>query len=292
MSKLIRVVNLPAPPARPDDGHKGTFGQVLVVAGSEGMSGAACLVGKAALRGGAGLVTVAVPRCVASIVAAVEASYLTMPLPDDDGRLAELAVPVLDVAMASQPVVAIGPGLGQSEGVKAVVRHLYHQCDLPMVVDADGLNAFVGESDRLTRPENDAHRILTPHVGEFSRLTGLDVPAIQANRQEVAAEFASRHRVVVVLKGAGTIVSDGRRVAVNSTGNSGMATGGSGDVLTGLIASLVAQGMSTFAAAQLGAHLHGLAGDVAAELHTKPFVIASDLPNYLDRAWQKYLTGQ
>ena len=130
-------------------------------------------------------------------------------------------------------------------------------------------------------------RILTPHPGEFSRLTGLAIPDIQANRIDTAVEFAARHRVILLLKGSGTVITDGSRVAINATGNSGMATGGCGDVLTGVIAALLAQGLEPFHAARLGAHLHGLAGDLAAIDLSQPGLIASDLPRYLGRAWLK-----
>jgi len=153
------------------------------------------------------------------------------------------------------------------------------------VVDADALNLLAKRPELLTRADGSSPRILTPHLGEFARLTGLDVSQLPQDRQRHAVEFARLHRVVLLLKGHETLITDGKRLAVNTTGNSGLATGGSGDVLTGLIVALVAQGMTAFDAAQLGAHLHGLAGDLAAEELSMPGMIASDLLHFLGRAW-------
>lgn len=280
---LERVTELPELPARKTDSHKGSFGRVLLIAGSRGMSGAACLSGLGALRGGAGLVFVAVPSGIVSIVAGSEPSYLTIPLPEDEaGRLDASATETLQDEVAKPDVIAIGPGCGQSQAVTDIVTWLYRNIDKPLVVDADGLNALA-TLDAL--PTAAGPRILTPHPGEFARLTGTDIKTVQQAREEMATEFAAAHNCVVLLKGAGTVITDGHRVAVNSTGNSGMATGGSGDVLTGLIAALLAQGLPAFEAAQLAAHLHGLAGDLAAAELSEPGLIASDLPRYLPAAW-------
>ncbi len=280
---LERVTELPELPARKTDSHKGSFGRALIIAGSRGMSGAACLSGLGALRGGAGLVFVAVPRGIVSIVAGREPSYLTIPLPEDEaGRLDASATESLRNEVTQPDVIAIGPGCGQSQAVTDIVTWLYRDIEKPLVVDADGLNALA-TLDAL--PTAAGPRILTPHPGEFARLTGTDIKTVQQAREEMAAEFAATHGCVVLLKGAGTIITDGRRIAVNSTGNSGMATGGSGDVLTGLIAALLAQGLPAFEAAQLAAHLHGLAGDLAAAELSEPGLIASDLPRYLPAAW-------
>lgn len=285
-SSVQLVPTLPLPPVRSDEAHKGDFGRVLVVAGSRGMSGAACLAGTAALRGGAGLVTVAVPEGIQPIVAVYEPSYMTLALPEDNnGRIRTGAMARLNEASSSQSAVAIGPGLGQSAGLLDLVGELYASSPLPLVVDADALNLLAKRSYLLTRPEDGAPRILTPHPGEFARLTGLDTTAIQQDRQHHAVEFARKHRVVLLLKGRETIITDGVRMAVNTTGNSGLATGGAGDVLTGLIAALLGQGMAALDAAHLGAHLHGIAGDLAAEELSKPGLIASDLLRFLGRAW-------
>jgi ADP-dependent NAD(P)H-hydrate dehydratase len=284
--RLQLVNNLPPAPGRCDDANKGDCGRALIIAGSRGMSGAACLAGKAALRGGAGLVTVAVPDSIVDIVATFEPSYLTLGLADDEnGRLVASAAQSLAPVLAGQSVVAIGPGLGQSAGLQELVGKLYDTLPLPCVFDADALNLLAKRAYLLKRPVDGAARILTPHPGEFARLTGREVAVIEENRQQQAAEFAKLNHVIVVLKGKNTIITDGMRVAINTTGNSGMATGGTGDVLTGLLAGLLAQGMPAFEAAQFGVHLHGLAGDIAAEELSKPGMIASDLVHFLGRAW-------
>ncbi|MDG2383205.1 MAG: NAD(P)H-hydrate dehydratase [Pirellulaceae bacterium] len=289
MSSVERIEQLPPAPARPVDGHKGTFGRVMIVAGSAGMSGAACLAGYGALCGGAGLVTLAIPQSLVNIVASVEPSWLTLPLADTDGHLSKRSIGLLEQSLRNQSVVAIGPGLGDSDGVRSTVQHLYATSSLPMVVDADGLNAFASQSDELTRPAETAPRVLTPHPGEFARLLSRGNTDTRQVQEELAIAFAAKHQVILLLKGAQTITTDGHRLAINRTGNSGMATGGSGDVLTGLISALLAQGMSPFEATQLGAHLHGLAGDIAAELHSPQAMIASNIHQCLGLAWQQFL---
>lgn len=281
-------LSLPVLPARPADSHKGSFGSVLIVAGSRGMSGAASLSGLGALRGGAGLVTVAVPAGIQGIVASVEPSYLTLALPEDDvGRISRLAAAEILARTKPTMSVAIGPGWGQSADLKELAFFLYTSIDAPLVVDADALNALAASPGGFPKASATAARILTPHPGEFSRLIGTDTKTVQADRQALAAEFARARGVIVVLKGHETVVTDGEKVAINTTGNSGMATGGTGDVLTGLIAALLAQGMLPFDAAHLGVHLHGLAGDLAAAQYGKPGMIASDLPGFLGQAWRQ-----
>jgi NAD(P)H-hydrate epimerase len=277
------VTEMPRLAPRAPDANKGTFGRVLVVAGSRGMSGAAVLCGSAALRGGAGLVRVAVPHEVLGIAAGANPCYLTGALPQDaEGRFSGEAVgPLLELARANN-VVALGPGLGRSPELDGLVAELVRGVQAPLVLDADGLNALAGRLDRLVAAGGP--RVLTPHPGEFARLLGTDVPSVQARREELAVEFAGRHRVVLLLKGHGTLVTDGRRVYRNRTGNPGMATGGTGDVLTGLIAALLGQGLAPFPAAQLGAHVHGLAGDMARDALGEVSLIASDLLSYLPAA--------
>jgi NAD(P)H-hydrate epimerase len=282
-SALEVVVHLPGLPPRPADSHKGTFGRVLIVAGSRGMSGAAVLCGGAALRGGAGLVYVAVPVEVQPLVAGANPCYLTAALPqDEDGQLSDRAEADLLTLAASKDVVALGPGLGQGPALTALVASVVGRVQAPLLLDADGLNALAPQPERLRgRP---GPTILTPHPGEFARLLGTDVAAVQGRRQELAARFAAEHGVVLVLKGHRTVVTDGRRLYHNTTGNPGLATGGTGDVLTGLIAALLGQGLEPFAAAQLGVHLHGLAGDLARDELGEVSLIASDLLHYLPRA--------
>ncbi len=280
--------SLPKPPTRDRNSHKGTFGSALVIAGSSGMSGAAVLSGLGALRSGAGLVFLAIPDAIQSIVAASEPSYLTIGLPSDSaGRIAGDSAALLKQALSGKSAVAVGPGLGQSEPLQSLVADLYATCEHPLVIDADGLNLLAKEATKLS--QKPAARIVTPHPGEFARLIGRSSKEVQEQRETLAVEFAKQHQIVLVLKGHGTIVTDGERMAVNQTGNSGMSTGGTGDVLTGLIVGLLAQGMPPFEAARLGVHLHGLAGDLAAVQHSEPGMIASDLPRFLGEAWRQFL---
>ena len=256
---------------------------MLIVGGCRGMSGAACLAGVAALRGGAGLVRVAVPEAIQAVVAGYEPSYLTAGLVEDkDGRISGEARSQIVELVEGNDVVALGPGLGLSPGLVALVSWLYANTKKPMVVDADGLNALARLPETLAQAGG--ARVLTPHPGEFGRLSGLDAKAIHQRRTGVALEFAKRHSVVLVLKGHGSVVTDGQRLWVNPTGNPGMATGGTGDVLTGLVAAFLAQGLAPFQAAQLAVYVHGLAGDLAEEQFGERALIASDLLGYLARA--------
>jgi NAD(P)H-hydrate epimerase len=281
-------ISIPAAPVRPEESHKGTFGTVLVVAGSRGMSGAACLAGLGALRGGAGLVFVAVPAGIQGIVAATEPSYLTIALPDDDeGRISRSATADVLARARHATAVAIGPGWGKSPDLTELAHTLYTNVERPLVVDADALNALAASPAGFPEPPHGAPRILTPHPGEFARLLTTQTKSVQHDRETVAIEFARQHGAIVVLKGHGTVVTDGEKVAVNTTGNSGMATGGTGDVLTGLVAALLAQGMAPFAAAHLAVYLHGLAGDLAVAELGKPGLIASDLPRFIGKAWKQ-----
>lgn len=280
MDGVTRVESPPPLPRRPRDGHKGTFGKVLVVAGSRGMSGAAVLCGMAALRGGAGLVQVATPANVQDVVAAGCPCFTTFGIRlHADGTCADgVAADLLELA-ESADVVAIGPGLGQRPCAKAMIRAILTGLpDKPVVVDADALNALAPLADDfLNRP---APLILTPHPGEFARLAEQPVPA-ETEREDAAVAFARKVGGVLVLKGAGTVVTDGARVYRNATGNPGMATGGTGDVLTGLVAALVGQGPSAFDAAALGAWVHGRAGDRAAEAIGQTSLTATDVLEYI-----------
>jgi len=301
---LERITDLPPLPPRPDDAHKGTFGKVLMIAGSCGMTGAAALAGLGALRGGAGLVFVAAPRSIVPIVTGIEPAYLTVPLPEtDDGRISGKAEAELLERAASCDAVALGPGIGRSKKLGQLVVSLFHAVPVPMVVDADGLNALADASEfdaeqttgvlpatqtpGVSETPGVCRRVLTPHPGEFARLIGSDAATVSDRREELAVRYAERNNVVLVLKGHHTLITDGSRLAENTTGNSGMATGGTGDVLTGLIAALLAQGMPPFDAARLAVHLHGLAGDLAAAELSKPGLIASDLPRFLPFAWKR-----
>jgi ADP-dependent NAD(P)H-hydrate dehydratase len=283
---LERIEAIAMLPPRPRDSHKGRFGNVLVVAGSRGMAGAAALCGASVLRSGAGLVRIACPAEVQPTVASFEPSYMTYPLPCDENGLIqfESARPVLERLIAPVDVVAVGPGLGQSDEMRRLVRFLITDTDKPLVIDADGLNALVGQTDLLSRLNRPV--ILTPHPGEFARLSGTETAEIQQDRiQRTAALAALSEPLVVVLKGAGTVVSDGRRYYINTTGNPGMATAGAGDVLTGVVAALLAQKLPAFEAAQLGVFIHGTAGDVARDQNGEIGLIAGDIVDALPDAF-------
>lgn len=285
-SKDIVPFTLPSVPLRPVDGHKGTFGKVLVIGGSYGMSGSVCLSSVAALRSGSGLVTVAVPKTILPIVAAFEPCVMTIGLLDEflTGLLPQRTDFVREV-IHDRDAIAIGPGLGRLPGAVQLVRDILEFARCPVVVDADGLN--VAAEHGLFNGPRLQNLVITPHPGEFSRLTGRSIADIEQHREEIAQEYAAERTLIVVLKGPGTIVTDGFRMYRNSTGNSGMATGGSGDVLTGIVASLLGQGIPTFEATALAVHAHGLAGDIAAERMTRRGMIASDLLTTLPEAWRK-----
>jgi NAD(P)H-hydrate epimerase len=252
------------------------------------MSGAAVLCGSGAIRGGAGLVRVATPAEVLPIVASANPCYLTAPLAADAaGQVSTAAVDQVLTLAAKADVLALGPGLGLSDETARFVEQLLDRIAPPVVLDADGLNALarlLAEGWNQAKRQSSSALVLTPHPGEFARLTQSSTAGVLERRDELAAEFAARQGVVLVLKGQGTLVTDGHRLYRNTTGNPGMATGGTGDVLTGLIAAFVAQGLEPFAAAQLGVYAHGLAGDLAAEAVGEVPLIATDLLDYLPRA--------
>ncbi|MDY7009519.1 MAG: NAD(P)H-hydrate dehydratase [Planctomycetota bacterium] len=325
-SKTQQIQSIPTIPDRKGDAHKGDFGRMLVVGGARGMIGAPALAANAALRGGAGLVTVAVPETVQLAVASLCPCATSIRLKcSRSGDLAPQAVAQMLTAADASDVLAVGPGMGVSGGAGNIVRAAIEQ-DKPVVLDADGLNnlARIDGWAGLRR----CPLVLTPHPGEMARLTDKSVEQIQSDREgsavaaaeqwSVSSEDASEggtgclqpvllrkqkehglqasratlqlennRALAVVLKGAGTVVTDGLRVFINKTGNPGMATGGTGDVLTGLIAALIGQGMDILEASCLGVHVHGLAGDLAAEKLGQTSLIASDLPDFLPEAIQK-----
>ena len=253
-------------PHRRGDEHKGSCGTVAVVAGSVGMTGAAALTADAALRSGAGRVHLGIPASLNDILEVKLSEVMTRPLPEVRKRrcLSLRALGEVLAMLTRADVLALGPGLGRYRETEELVRRLVLQTELPLVLDADGLSAFAGQADVLK--DRSAPLVLTPHVGEFARLSGLDKRQIADAPMAVARDFAGEFGATLVLKGAPTVValSDGR-VAVNSTGNAGMATAGSGDVLTGIIAGLMAQGLGAEAGACLGVYVHGRAGDRAVE---------------------------
>jgi NAD(P)H-hydrate epimerase len=275
-------------PERDPGAHKGTFGHVLVVAGSVGKTGAAVLAATGALRSGAGLVTVATPWPALPMVAAGRAEVMTEALPVSPSG--DLEVGALDRALElcrPRHAVVVGPGLGEHPSTRAFVRRLVRECPRPLLLDADGLNAFAGEAAALAEALRDRHAptVLTPHPGEMARLVGTSVPEVQARRLEVTLGLAGAVRGLVVLKGRRTIVArpDGR-AAVNPTGNPGMATGGTGDVLAGVVGALLARGLDAWVAATAGVYVHGLAGDIAAARLGEEALVASDLIDSLPEA--------
>lgn len=288
---LSDVTNTPLPKLAPRavDSHKGTFGHALVVGGSRGMAGSISLTGLSTLRSGAGLVTLVVPRSIQDVVAGFNPSYMTHGLADANEHVVEAAADeVLDLS-ESMTAVALGPGLGRTPGVADFVTRLYREVKLPMVFDADALVALAENKEVLHAAAGP--RILTPHPGEFARLTGVKPAGDDTTRAQAAGELASASgstsaSTIVVLKGHHTVVTDGRRYSLNQTGNPGMATGGTGDVLTGIITALLCQGLTPFEAARLGCHVHGKAGDLAAEQLGQISLIASDLIDYLPAAFQ------
>jgi ADP-dependent NAD(P)H-hydrate dehydratase / NAD(P)H-hydrate epimerase len=268
---------------RPSDAHKGDFGRVLIVAGSRGKTGAAFLAAQGALRSGAGLVTVATPASVLPIVAALAPEYMTEPLAEtDEGRVAAAAVE--HVLALEADVIVAGPGLGTGPEPRAFVQALLERAGATLVLDADALNAFSEEPDRL-QGRDGLDVIITPHPGEMARLLGVPVEEVQKDRIAAAGHFAATHGVHVVLKGHRTIVASPEgRISINLTGNPGMASGGTGDVLTGMIAAWSAQLLDAEAACRLAVYLHGLAGDLSEADEGEQAMTATDLLAHLGDA--------
>lgn len=279
--------DLPRLPRRPVDGHKGTFGRVLVIAGSYGMSGAAVLCGSGALRSGAGLVRVATPESILPTVALGNPCYTTLPLPvNSQGHLEPSRCEQFEAWLDQADSLAVGPGLGSCDGVARIVQDLWQTFgDKPLALDADGLNQLAAHLPELQPRAGPT--VLTPHPGEFARLTGVSSAEVQQRRRQLAEEFAAKYRLVLLLKGHETVITDGSRTSINTTGNPGMATGGSGDVLTGIIAAFMAQKLPPLDAARLGAWVHGRAGDLAADELSQVALTATDLVGYLPRVFRE-----
>jgi NAD(P)H-hydrate epimerase len=279
-------------PRRPADGHKGTFGHVFVVSGSVGFTGASALASLAALRTGAGVVTLGLPASLNDALEAKLTEVMTLPLPETrDRTLAGEALLPIQRFCQKASVLAVGPGLSTNARTQQLVRDILAWTRIPTVVDADGLNALSGHEQILRTVE--APVVMSPHPGELSRLIGVPAGEIDANRVETARMAASRLGVPLALKGAPTVVAHPSGEAwVNPTGNSGLATAGSGDVLTGVIAGLMAQGLSPFDAATAGVYLHGMAGDLAAQKRTEYGVIAGDLLEGIPRAIRILLSNE
>lgn len=243
--------------------QKGDFGKLLIIAGSMGMSGAAYMAAQAALKSGTGLITLACPDCINTALESKTTEVMTLPLESEEGHFSETALAEIINRIDSVNAVLIGPGLGRSDAVTELVRTVLRTSRVPVIVDADAINAVSRDMDMLS--ECDCELVFTPHAMEMKRLTGLEIPYIEANRLEVSREFAEEYGAVLLLKGPHTVVTAPSLVQyINNTGNAGLASGGSGDVLAGIIAALAARGIECASAAAAAAHIHGKAGDIAA----------------------------
>ncbi len=276
-------------PARKEDTHKGDFGHVFVLAGSRGMTGAAYLASQAALFSGSGLVTCGVPSSLNPVMEVKLTEAMTIALPETkDASIARSAEKEIVRFAKKTDVMAMGPGLSTHPDTGKLVLKLLEKMDKPVVLDADGLSALYGNCDILKKRK--APTILTPHPGEMSRLIAKEINVIRRRREKIAGAFAKKYGVTLVLKGSGTVVaaSDGSTYT-NRTGNSGMSTAGTGDVLTGMIASFVGQGISPYSAAVIGVYLHGLAGDIASREKGQFSMVAGDLLGKLPQAIRETL---
>lgn len=264
-------------PERNPWGHKGDFGKILLLCGSRGYTGAAALSAMGALRTGAGLVFLGVPESIYAIEACKLNEPVVFPLPDADGMLSEQAIPDILNRLPRLDAVLIGCGLGQSQGTMAVLKAVLENAECPVVVDADGINLLARNINLLR--ERTAPTILTPHDGEFARLGGV----LAGDRMASARDFAEQTGCILLLKGHRTCISDGKVCYENTTGNPGMAVGGSGDVLAGMIVSLLGQGIAPLEAAACGAWLHGAAGDLCASQLGQYGMLPTDMLNVLPR---------
>lgn len=277
-------------PYRKPDGHKGDFGRLLLVAGSTGLTGAAVLAAQAAARSGCGLIKVAAPASVQPILAVKLTEVMTIPLPEVSrkGALALRGLGEIRKYVAQHDALVIGPGIGTHHETRELMQRLIPKLICPTIVDADAVNAFEGASDLLKQRDGASELVLTPHPGEYARLTGAEVSDNIADKIESLLQTAREFSAVVVLKGSPTLVADSQGACyLNPTGNSGMATGGSGDVLSGMIGSLLAQGLSPLDASLCGVYLHGRAGDLAAEHLTQRAMIAGDIVTYLPETFEE-----
>lgn len=270
------------------DSHKGDFGHVLILAGSARFSGAAVLCAEACLRSGAGLVTLGIPQSLNKAFIKIKPlEIMTLPLPETKvATLCGLALAKIREFSKKIDVLVVGPGLSQNRSTQGLIRKVISEFSKPLVVDADGLNALAGHLKILTAKRY--ARILTPHPGEMANLLGIGIAQVQKDRKKVAKDFVNRYNVILVLKGHQTIVAEKfKKLYINKTGNPGMAKAGSGDVLTGIVAAFLGQGLNGFAAAKYAVYLHGLAGDLAAKEKSQMAMIASDIIGNIPRAIKK-----
>jgi NAD(P)H-hydrate epimerase len=267
---------------RKPSAHKGDFGHIFILAGCARFSGAAVLCAEAAMRSGAGLVTLGIPESLNTAIIKIKPKeVMTLPLPETkEITLSWAAYRKIKDFSKNVDVLAVGPGLSQNKETQDLVREAIAGVNKPMVIDADGLNALIGHLKILpaNRQTGKPATILTPHPGEMGRLLGISIAKVQSNRKGIAEKFARHYKTTIVLKGHNTVVADYKnKLYINKTGNPGMGTAGSGDVLTGMIAAFLGQGLDAFSAAKYAVYLHGLAGDLAAEEKTQISLIASDI---------------
>jgi len=286
---MLKIMRLPVQLLkRKPDTHKGDYGHILIIGGSRGLSGAVCLSAKAALRSGAGLVTVGVPKSLNDIFEIKLTEAMSLPLAEEEGALSQEAFSNIKSFLKKIDLIVLGPGAGLGISTRKLIIKIIKEIDKPMVVDADALTALALNPEVLLKRKTKT-LILTPHLGEFSRLVKLDVDKIKKKRKELVKKFALRYNLTLILKGSCTLISDGRMIFENNTGNPGMATAGSGDVLSGIIAGLLSQGVDQLKAAKAGVYLHGLAGDFASRDKTQNCLIASDIIEYLPSAIKRLL---
>jgi len=276
---------------RSPDAHKGNFGHIFILAGSARFSGAALLCSLGALRSGAGLLTLGIPESLNNAIIKIKPKeVMTLPLPGTkQGSLSLAGYNRIKNFIKQIDVLIIGPGLSQDKSTQSLARKVIWKINKTMVIDADGLNALIGHLKILRTPNHEQRTtILTPHPGEMARLLGIPVKRVQVERKEIAKKFAKGYKETVVLKGRNTVVVDYKgNLYVNRTGNPGMATAGSGDVLTGIIGAFLGQGLNAFDAAKYAVYLHGLAGDLAAKEKTQLGMIASDIIDKIPEAIKK-----
>jgi len=272
---------------RSKNAHKGDYGHVFVVAGSVGLTGAAYLTSMAALLSGSGLVTLGTPKSINPIMEEKLTEVMTKPLPETSGQtLSPRGFAEIIKFAKKADAVAVGPGLSRDKNTQQLIRKLAASLNKPLVLDADGINAFEGKANLLKKVKEIL--VITPHPGEMSRLIGMSTAAIQADRLKVAKKVSRLYNCITVLKGARTVVCNKRgEVYVNETGNPGMATGGVGDILTGMIASFIGQGIEPYGAAKVAVYLHGRAGDLAMRKKGEISLIATDLLNKLPEVFKK-----
>ncbi len=289
---MLKVMRLPKQlRLRRSNTHKGDYGHILVIAGSKMYSGAAVLCAEAAMRSGAGLVTLAIPESLNSSIIKIKLKeIMTFPLLETkEGTISIKALgKIIEFIKKNIDVVIVGPGLSQNKDTQSFIKKLILRIEKPLVIDADGLNSLVDNLDVLRKKSILKHPIvITPHPGEMARLLKKSISEIEENRKVVAKNIATTYNITVVLKGSNTVVVDTKNYYINKSGNPGMATAGSGDVLAGIIGSFIGQKLNLFDAAKFAVWIHGVAGDLAAKEKTQLSLIASDIINKLPEAIKK-----